>query len=177
MRLRHFVALGLIFTLNSWAASTIKSSYGTSNQTITCTITSLTNTSARASTALDNTSNLFLDVAVFCKVKSNASGTNAVGYVNVYAYGTADGGTTYTQSATGTDAGITLTTPPNARVIGTINVTANAVTYNAGPFSVSKGFDGIMPDHWGIIVENQSGATLDASVGSCWYQGMLAQTI
>ncbi len=177
---RNFLSLAVCLILpfqTSFGASTIKSSYGTSNQTITCTITSLVNGNARASTAVDNTTNLFLDALVAVKVKSNASGTGAAGYVNVYAYGTADGGTTYTQSATGTDAGITLTVPPNARLIGTINVVANAVTYNGGPFAVSGAFGGVLPDHWGIIVENQSGATLDASVGSSWYQGILAQTI
>ncbi len=158
-------------------ASTIKSSYGSNNQSITCTITSLATAGARASTAIDNTSNLFLDALVSVKIKAGGASTSATGYVNVYAYGTADGGTTYTQSASGTDAAITLTVPPNARLIGSINVVANAVTYNAGPFSVAAAFGGILPDHWGIIIENQSGGTLDASVGSAWYQGILAQTV
>lgn len=158
-------------------ATTIEAKYGTNNQAITCTFTSLANAGARASTAIDNTSNLFLDALVFIKIKSNASGTAATGQVNVYAYGTADGGTTYSESATGTDAGITLTSPPNVRIIGVVNVVANATTYNAGPFSVASAFNGVLPDHWGIIVQNSSGATLDASVGSSWYQGVEAQTV
>jgi hypothetical protein len=119
---------------------------------------------------------LFLDALVFVKIKTGASGFSATSYANVYAYGTADGGTTYTESATGTDAAITLTVPPNAKLIGTINIVANATTYNAGPFSVAAAFGGILPDHWGIIVLNQGSGTLDASVGSVWYQGILAQT-
>src|SRR3954468_16260277 len=101
-------------------ATTSKMQYGTSNQSITCTVTSLTNNSARASTAVDNSSNLALEALVFVKVKSAGSSTSSTGTVNVYAYGTADGGTTYSDSATGTDAGITLTSPPNARLIGII---------------------------------------------------------
>jgi hypothetical protein len=158
-------------------ATTIEAKYGTSNQAITCTITSLANNGQRASTAVDNTSNLFLDALIFVKVKSNASGTTATGVVNVYAYGTADGGTTYSDGATGTDAGITLTSPPNVRLIGTINVVANATTYNGGPFSVANAFGGQLPDHWGIVIENKTGAALDASIGSSWYQGIQNQAV
>jgi hypothetical protein len=154
--------------------SNVKTAYGTNNQAITCTITSLANNGQRQSTAIDNSSNDWLDARVFVKVKSNASGTSATGFVNVYAYGTSDGGTTYSDGATGTDGSITLTSPPNMRLIGVINVVANAVTYNGGPFSVAAAFGGVLPDHWGIVIENKSGAALDASVGSSWYQGAYA---
>ena len=156
-------------------ATTIKSSYGSNNQAITCTITSLANGGARASTALDNTSNLFLDVLVVVKIKSNAS--TASGWVDVYAYGTADGGTTYSEDITGTDGGVTLTNPPNVVWIGKIAVTTTSTTYTSPPFSVARGFSGILPDHWGIVVVNNTGGTLDASVGSSWYQGIYTQAV
>ena len=160
-------------------AADIKTKYGTANQAITCTLASLGSASARASTAVDNTTNLFLDALVMVQVKSGASGVSATGYVNVYAYGTADGGTTYSDGATGTDAAITLTVPPNARLIGVLNVVANATTYKSGPFSVAAAFGGVLPDHWGIIVENKSGAALDATEGNHakFYQGVLAQSV
>jgi hypothetical protein len=153
-------------------AGNIQNKYGTNNQAITCTFTSLTNNSQRQSTAIDNTSNLFEDVLVFVKVKSGASGTSSSGVVNVYAYGTADGGTTYSDGAAGADGAITLTSPPNMRLIGQINVVANATTYEGGPFTAALAFGGVLPDHWGIVIENKTGATLDASVGSAWYQGV-----
>ena|ERR1019366_7825495 len=59
----------------------------TANQTITCTITSLTSTSKRQSTAIDNTANLYFDAGVSVIVRTNASGGSASGVVNVYAYG------------------------------------------------------------------------------------------
>lgn len=158
-------------------AADVKEKFGASNQAITCTVTSLANGGARASSAIDNSANLYFDELVFVKIKSNAAGTSATGTVNVYAYATADGGTTYTESATGSDAGITLTSPPNARLIGVINVVANSLTYNAGPFSVAAAFGGVLPDHWGIIIENKTGAALDASIGSAWHQGILAQSV
>lgn len=160
-------------------ASTIEAKYGTSNQTITLTIASLANNGARASTAVDNTSNLFIDALVQVKVKSAAASTAATGYVSVYVYGTADGGTTYTEGATGTDAGITLTAPTNAQLLGQINVVANATTYKGPPWSVAAAFNGVMPDHWGIIIVNSTGATLDSTGGnhSAVYQGILGQTV
>jgi len=152
--------------------SSVKEAFGSNNQTITCTLTSLANNGQRQSTAVDNTTNLYLDALVFLKLKSNASSVSATGYANVYAYGTADGGTTYTDGASGTDGSITLTSPPNMRLIGVINMVANAVSYDGGPFSVAQAFGGILPDHWGIVVENKSGAAFDASIASAWYQGV-----
>lgn len=157
--------------------STIQSKYGSNNQIITCTLTSLANNGQRGSAAIDNTSNLFLDALVFLKIKSGGSGTSASGYVNVYAYGTADGGTTYSDGVTGTDAGQTLTSPPNLRLIGVINMVANSTTYDGGPFSVAAAFGGIFPDHWGIVVENKSGGTFDGTTASAWYQGVEAQVV
>jgi hypothetical protein len=156
--------------------SNVKEAFGSNNQAITCTLTSLANNGQRQSTAIDNTGNLFLDALVFLKVKSNASGTSATGSANVYAYGTSDGGATYSDGASGTDGSITLTSPPNMRLIGVINMVANAIAYDGGPFSVAQAFGGILPDHWGIVVENKSGAAFDASIASAFYQGVF-QTV
>jgi len=156
--------------------ASIKNAYGTSNQSITCTLASLSNNSARASTAVDNTTNLFLDAIVQVSVTSGASGTSATGTVNVYAYGTTDGGTTYTEGATGTDAALTLASPTNLRFLGSINVVANATLYKGGPWSVASAFGGTLPALWGIVVENRSGGTLDADEGDHKkiYQGVFA---
>jgi len=151
--------------------------YGSNNQTITISVASLTNASARQSTAIDNTSNTFIDALVFVKLKTGGSGTSSSGYCNIYALGTADGGTTYTENAGSSDAAITLTNPTNAKLIGVVNMVANATTYYAGPFSVAAAFNGILPDHWIIVIENRTGATLDSTSGnfSVFYQGIEAQ--
>ena len=155
--------------------SNLNEQFGPNNQAITCTITSLTNTSSRQSTAVDNTSNLFFDALVSVKVKTNASGTSAGGFVLVYAYATVDGGTTYTDGATGSDGSFTPTSPTNLKLIGSINCVANSATYIGGPFSVADAFGGILPAKWGIVIQNQTGATLDASVGAAIYQGAYGQ--
>ena len=157
--------------------SVIKPLFGTNNQSISCTLTSLANNGQRGSASVDNTSNLFLDVLVFAKIKSGASSTSTTGTVNIYAYGTADGGTNYSDGVGGTDAGVTLTSPPNMKLIGVMNMVANSTTYSAGPFSVAQAFGGLMPDHWGIVVENKSGGSFDGSTASAWYQGVQGQVV
>lgn len=156
----------------------LKEKFGTNGQTLTCTLASLANNGARQSTEVDNGTNLFLDVLVMLKVKTGASGTTSTGYVNVYAYATVDQGTTRTESAGATDAAITLTVPPNAILIGRINCVANATTYIGGPFSVASAFGGVLPERWGIIVENKTGGALDSTEGNHakLYQGVLGQS-
>lgn len=157
-------------------AGDIKQKFGTSNQAFTLTIASLTSGSARESTAIDNSSNVFQDALVQVKIKSAGSGTSGTGYVNIYAYATADGGTTYSDGCTGSDAAVTLTSPTNLKLIGVLNVVANATTYKSSPFSVAAAF-GVLPDHWGIVIENKTGATLDATGGNhaAFYQGVYQQ--
>lgn len=153
--------------------ATINQLYGTTNQSITCTITSLGSGSAQASTAVVNTANLFMDVKLQVKVKTNAAGTSATGAVNVFAYATADDGTTYSGGATGTDAAYTAN-KDQLIFLGSIPAVANATTY-VGLFSLSRAFGyGGIPAKWGIVVDNQSGAALDASVGAAVYQGISA---
>ena len=159
-------------------AGDIKQKFGTEAQALTCTLASLANNSARESTVVDNTSNLFVDALVMAQIKSGASGVSSTGYVNIYAYATVDAATpVYSDGATGSDAAITLTSPPNVRLIGVMNVVANATTYKGGPFSVAAAFGGVLPEKWGIIVENKTAAALDSTEGNHkkLYQGVYAQ--
>jgi hypothetical protein len=153
--------------------SNIQTAYGSAGQAITCTLTSLANNGARQSTAIDNTSNLYLDALVFLTIKSNSASVSSTGSVAVYAYGTVDG-SSYSDGASGSDGSITLTVPPNMRLIGVINMVADSTTYYGGPFSVAAAFGGVLPEKWGIVVVNSSGAAFDASTASAEYQGVYA---
>ncbi len=162
--------------------STVKQLYGSSGASITCTITSLANASGsygagRSSTAVDNTSNLFLDALVSVKTQTSAGTLANDQAVYVYAYGTSDGGTDYTDGITGSDAGFTGTNPPNTRLLGVVNAVSSFTTYVGGPWSAALAFGGVLPDHWGVYVVNYTGQPLSASVGSVWYQGVNAQVI
>lgn len=155
--------------------STIKQLLGASTS-ITITYTSLANNTQKQSTAVNN-SNLALDALVQVKFKTNAAGTVNTGYLAVYAYGSVNGGTDYTDGATGVDGGFTATQPPNIKLVAIVNAVANATTYVGGPFSIAAAFGGVMPDHWGIIVENQTGAALDAAVASAVYEEVSQQVV
>ncbi len=155
--------------------------YGTNGQAITCSLapggTGLANGSSRQSTVIDNTSNLFIDAFVSITIKSGASGTSSTGTVSVYFYGTVDGGSNYTDACTGSDASFTPTSPTNLRGPYVMNVVANAVSYNGGPWSVASFFGGTLPAKWGIVITNNSGAALDTTEANHIkkYQGVSGQ--
>lgn len=137
----------------------------TNNQSITISLASLANGSYQQSAAVDNTSNLYFDAGVELAIKTGASGVSATGSINVYAYGSANGGSNYTDGCSGSNASFTPTSPTNLKLIGVINAVANATTYTGGPFSVASAF-GYLPGKWGVVVCNNSGAALDSTEGN-----------
>lgn len=149
----------------------INPKYGASAN-FTITVASLADEAARESTAIDNGTNRYEDVQVGGFLKANATGVDSTGYVNIFAYGSADDGTTYSDGASGADSGHTL--GGNAMLLGRVELNANGETAQFGPFSVARVFGGFVPEDWGIIVENQTGAALDATGGSheLHYQGI-----
>lgn len=155
--------------------SPIELQYGSSGQSITCTINSLASAAARASTAVDNSTNLFEDALVEVTIVTGSTGTAATGYVAVYATGSVDGGTTYSDGASGTDGAVTMVVPPNSKLIGIVNCVANSVTYKSNAMSVAAAFGGTLPQKWVIIVSNQTGHALAASGCSAQYQGVQHQ--
>jgi len=158
--------------------SVVKQLFGTSNQAMTITLASLGSTSSREATAIDNTTNLFMDVKISVKVKTNAAGVSATGAVNVFAYSSADSGTTWAGGVTGTDNAYAGN--KDALVfLGSLPTIALATTY-ASVFSLSRAFGyGGIPANWGIVIDNESGAALDATGAShaVLYQGIQAQVI
>lgn len=141
--------------------------YG-SKTTITATLTSLANGSARESTVVDNTSARFRNVRFRVQTKGQTSGTN---YLDLYVY-TALGDTTYTDGATGTDAAFTAANRLNARFLGSVRMNAGTAAVQAN-FQMSDVFADC-PDKWGLIFVNNSGAALSATAGDhvIEYQGV-----
>lgn len=155
--------------------SPIELDYGTSGQTVTVTLASLANASARASTAIDNSTTLFEDILVQAEIVGATSGVSATGYVAIYATGSVDGGTTYGEAATGTDAGITLTAPPNVKLIGIVNLNTNSKTSQSTLMSVAAAFGGTLPQKIVLIFANSTGAALLALGQTVKYQGVQHQ--
>src|SRR5690349_15685357 len=125
----------------------------TDSQSITITLTSVTNGSSATSSAIDNSTNLFVSALVKVQVKTNAAGTSATGSCSVFLIRSTDGGTAY-------DDGIFL---------GSLATTANATTYTR-IFSTEP--LGSLGTKWKISVVNNSGATLDASTGGAQFTGV-----
>lgn len=127
--------------------------------TITWTGTSLGSASARESTVINWTATRCADARIRIQSKGQASGTN---YVDWYVY-TALGDTTYTDAASGADAPFTAANRFNSRYLGSLKMNA-ATSATQGEFQLSDVF-GSMPDKWGLIGINNSGAALSATAG------------
>ncbi len=140
--------------------------------TVTITLTSLANSSLRQSTVVDNTTNKYLDALL--RVKMNGA-TGGTAYCNVWGY-SAVGDTTYTDGASGTDGAFTGPIR-NCVLLGIVNMNA-ATGVVWGAQSIAQRFGGVLPDKWGIIVENLSGAALSATAGdfSIQFEGVTLTT-
>lgn len=157
----------------------VKTAYGTAGQTITCTLTSLadSSTAGRESTAVDNASDKFLDVLILGKIKTANSGSIlAPSTVFVWCYATVDGGSNYPDAVTGTDAAITMNNPNQLKMLGSIYVAAINTAYKGGPWSLAALYGGKMPSKWGIVVQNDCGTAFTATAGDhqFYYQGIYA---
>lgn len=165
--------LGMIPILGG--ATTFGPLYGTSNQAITCGFASTASAHGRISNAVTNTGTPpFYDAGLFCKVKTGSSGPTGNKQVIVYALGSVDGGTTYTDGFAIGDADSAVV-PNTAKVIGIIPTPSSATTYYLGPVSVGVAFlNGVLTDHWGIYVFNDLGQTVDTTAGNFafFYQGV-----
>lgn len=155
--------------------ATVKISYAAS-AAITCTLTSIADSAARQSAAVDNSSTLYLDAMVQVKVKL-ATGTPAnQKLIYVFVYGSEDGAT-YSDNASGSDAAITLRVPTNMKLADVIQTPdLGGLTYPGNPFSVASCFGGILPRKWGIAVANYTGVAFDTTGHTTTFTG-ITQTV
>lgn len=156
----------------------IQARYGTSNQPITITLNTLPDSALRASTAIDNSGHRFLDALVQIRIASGASGPTGNANILVYAYASADSGTTFSGGATGSDddfGGVAGQSLDNCSLVGIVNVDAANEVFESNLFSVADAFGGVLPERWGIIVKNQTGQALGVGCAA-FYQGIYAQS-
>lgn len=156
--------------------ATVKTAYA-SNAAITCTLNSLASsqTAARASTYVDNSSNLYLDAQVSLILPYGSGTLSGDENVYVYAYGSTDL-TNYSGGVTGSDASYSLQTGGVTvlPLIGVCPILAASTTYYAGPYSVAQAFGGMLPERWGIVVVNYTGIALASSGASANFNGLNA---
>lgn len=166
-------------------STTFKPSYG-SNTALTITLASLANsttlaTGYRQSAAVDNTTNLFADAVIYGHVTSNATPTANAAYF-LYLVWSNDNGSTYSNNASGSDAAYTSPDSDANLVQGSVSITtavASLVSYFK-PFSFCQAAGLLfLPQKWGVILKNASGAALTATAGNhvLSYQGVNMQGI
>lgn len=142
--------------------------YGTVTS-LTWTLNSLATDSTlligRASTVVDNTSDLAIDALVGGQFVSHSVAPTAAKQIEVWCYGSFDG-SAYNGGATGSDAGLTVTAEQKVlmRLMSIIPTgVATSSTYTWGPFSVAQLFGGIMPRKWGLWSVHNMGQILNAA--------------
>jgi hypothetical protein len=159
------------------AAGDIKQVRG-SLQTMTVTnLHSLANsaTAGWQSTVVDNTSTLYDDaqVKVVLDFANTAPGSSRCAYV--FAYSGLESGV-YTNPASGSEGTITLVdvtaNPQNLALIGVVPYTTQDEVAESRVMSVASAFGGTLPDYWGIVIINHSGAALAASGNTVKWKGI-----
>lgn len=172
----------------------IKSKYPATNAdtaAITCTLASLPTSSSllvgKEATAIDNTTNLDVDHILSGKITTGTSPTVST-KIEVWAFAfttSASGTPTWPQSATGSDATLTLNSD-NAKFSGwlklvasmTVDATSNRA-YEFGGVSVAMLFGGVMPPKYSLFVTHSTAVNLNATAGnhSLNYERIQAQTV
>lgn len=134
-------------------------------------------------TAVDNTSNLYLDYLLAGFYKNNVTTPPTAGTeIDTYLYRSYDDGPTYPAGLTGSDAAATITTVNmiNSGLKLAWSIIVAATTSQVNPFDagvISGYFGGITPKLWSIWVTHNSGQSLAASGNTVSYYGAFATSI
>jgi len=153
--------------------ATVALSYA-SAATITMTLNpagvGLANGASRESSSVDNSSDLYVDALVGGIVQVGAIAADNT--IEIYAYGSYDG-TNYMAGLTGSDGTVTWGTTGNTGdnglldlpLLGVISVDPNDDNTDMrwGPYSVAQAFGGVLPQKWGIVFVNRTGAALNST--------------
>lgn len=132
----------------------------------------------RASTAVDNTTNLYEDYLISGEVKMGTTPTTGT-FVEVWAYAIRGDDTNYPLSITGTDAGFTMPSL-GSKVSGLVRIgniqvdlTTTGQIFDMKSRSLAAAFGGSCPSKFGLFIVHNCGAALDATAGGTfWYKGV-----
>jgi len=127
----------------------VRSNY-TNNQAVTITLASLADGATATSSAIDNSSDRFINAQVQMKFKTTNT-VSTVGVVELYLIRSADGGTTYDDSEI------------NAELIGVFNAATDDTDFVVSTDTASNGQ---LPEFFKIAVKNLSGAAFDSTGGN-----------
>lgn len=132
----------------------------------------------RASTAIDNTTNLYEDYLISGEFKMGTTPTTGT-FVEVWAYAIRGDDTNYPLGITGTDAGFTMPSL-GAKLSGLariavvqVDLTTTGQVFDFKARSLASAFGGTAPSKHGLFIVHNCGAAFDATAGgTCWYKGV-----
>jgi hypothetical protein len=137
--------------------------------------TSSTRVAGSESTAIDNTSNKYLDYLVAGKVTTGTSPTDAK-QIDLWVYASFEDTPTYPDVLDGTNSTETLTSEGvrNGALVLAASISTNNTsdrTYWFAPFSVAALFGGRMPKFFGLFLSHDTGVNLNSTGGNhaFWY--------
>lgn len=128
---------------------------------ITITLASLANGTARQSLVVDNTVAKYLDVGLELQFELVAGSPASDKAIMVWAY--TGVGTRYQHNASGADASITMQTPTNLYFVRAIATPSGGAAYPIIIPSLAAIFNNVMPQKWGLVVENRTGVSFHAT--------------
>jgi hypothetical protein len=148
-----------------------------SDSALTITLASLATSSTwvagRESTAVDNTTNKYLDYELSGKITVGTSPT-ANTEIRIYVYSEIDETPTYPDVFDGTDSDETVTGSSQGLRDGMLQLaktilvdsTTSDRTYPFGKISIASLFGGVVPDHFGVFVTHNTGVNLNSTGGN-----------
>lgn len=130
------------------------------------------------SDAVDNTTDLWDDAQVFVEIAAVNTAPGGHKRIYVCAYGSVD--TLYTSTGDGVPSGIegNITFPDvttlewGVPIIGTIPYPVLNKALSGGPFGVARGFGGLLPRKWGVLILPYAGFTLAAAGNAVKWRGI-----
>jgi len=122
---------------------------------------SISNGAMIQSSAVSNTSNLFVDALVRGHFATPNVGFLTQGQVIYYAWGSIDS-TIRSGNAVGSPGAYTnFFGKKNLKLLGIVSIDSTPVQlYEFGPWSMASVFGGWLPSSWGIVMENLIGTSL-----------------
>lgn len=134
---------------------------------LTWTPASLASGSYDGSASVTNTSNKYVDAMIGGFITTGTSPTvNKI--IEIYAYASWDGGTTFTAGMSGSDGG-TPGTNEESQLILLTAIPTDATSdhkYEWGPVSIASAFGGTMPEDWGLVVYHDTAVNLNSTAGN-----------
>lgn len=150
----------------------VKANYPSASD-VTITLASLASDTnlltGRESTAVDNSSNLYLDYLVSGKITTGTSPTTARS-IQVWAVGSWDG-TNWPDVFDGTDSAETITSANHknsvCRFLAEMATDATSDrTYHFGPVSIASAFGGVLPKSFVVFVTHNTAVNLNSTAGN-----------